>query len=61
MANPFSKLSGIWNSSRKKHIVDIVRKQNNSFFPYNTTLWGGKYIDIYIHTHLGIQGHFINK
>lgn len=38
MANPFSKLSGIWNSSRKKDIVNVIWKQNNSFFPYHTTL-----------------------
>lgn len=39
MANPFGKLSGIWNSSREKDIVDIIRKQNDSFFPHHTTLW----------------------
>lgn len=39
MANPFSKLSGIWNSSREKDVVDIIRKQNDSFFPHHTTLW----------------------
>lgn len=37
MADPFSKLTGIWNSCRKEHIMYIIRKQNNSLFPNHAT------------------------
>lgn len=37
MADPFSKLTGIWNSCRKEHIMYIIRKQNNCLFPNHTT------------------------
>lgn len=54
MANPFSKLSGVWNSSREKDIVDIIRKQNDSFFPHHTTLWKKQ-------TDPACQCHFTDK
>lgn len=42
MANPFSKLTSIWNSCRKEHIMNIVGEQNNCLFPNHTTFWKKK-------------------
>ena len=38
MAYPLSKLSGIGDGSRKKDIMNVVRKKNDGFFPNNTSL-----------------------
>ena len=38
-SNPLSELKSIWDSCRQENIVDFIREENDSFFPYNPTFY----------------------
>ena len=44
MAYPLCKLPGVGDGGRQKHIVNVVRKKNDSLLPNYSSLWGNKKI-----------------